>query len=110
MACVGSTVGFQPEMVPSSVANRNRAGPWRMPADTTKSELLLKAIPVGAAVPVFPGGSGMVTTIGAAGGKALPEPSYTVDTPVPLSEIQKGPAGEAVMPHGLTRCLSRCAA
>ena len=35
----------------------------------------------------------MVTTSGFPAGKALPEPSYSVVTPVPLSEIQNGPVG-----------------
>src|SRR4029077_64082 len=50
--CVGSTFGFQPEMVPSSVAKRKNAGPDLPFFVIVKSVLVLskvlKACPVGA--------------------------------------------------------------
>ena len=64
MAWVGSTVGFQPEMVPSSVAKIKRLGPEVVPFVTTKSAVPLKTWPVGLAVVPggLPAGGGMVTT------------------------------------------------
>src|SRR5438445_13424759 len=90
IAFVLSTAAFQPEMVPSSVAKMKMAGAELPFAETVKSDVPLKAIPVGAAcVPgALPAGGGMVTTSGELGGKALPAPLETVDTPAPLSAIQ----------------------
>src|SRR5438309_880923 len=61
-ACVASTAGFHPEIVPSSVTNRKMAWPEWPPEETTKSALLpLNAVPVGAAVPVIRAGPGWGT-------------------------------------------------
>src|SRR5438105_9846413 len=80
-------------MVPSSVSKRNLPGPEAPFLVTTKSEVPLNTTPVGADVPVLPGG-GTVTTSGVEGlGNGLPLPEETVATPVPLSATQKGPVG-----------------
>jgi hypothetical protein len=65
IAWVGSTAGFQPAMVPSSVANRNRAGADTPFLDTARpSGVGLNAVPSG--VPAAPGpadgGAGIATT------------------------------------------------
>jgi hypothetical protein len=72
-------------MVPSSVAKIKEAAPEAAPFLTTKSEELLKTIPVGVLAPETPVGSGTVTT------KAwgAPVPSYSVAFPVPLSAIRQ---------------------
>src|SRR5215471_15450510 len=112
---VGSMPGFQPMMVPSSVANRNTAGAdvvcpawlgpliWKVLPPT-----LLRTVPVGAP-PVRLTGVGMFTTsglietvVGVAAGTLK-----SVDTPALLSEVQKGPPSPCEIPHGLTRLGSR---
>src|SRR5436309_11862456 len=105
MAWVGSTAGFQPEIVPSSVLKMKRAAPDTPFLETTKPLVPLKTTPVGAAtVPSgLPLGGGIVTTSGAPGGKGVPAPLYSVMTPVPLSAIQKGVVGPCTMPHELTK-------
>jgi hypothetical protein len=81
--CVGSTVGFQPEMVPSSVAKRKKAGPDLPFFVITKSAVVLSkvlnACPVGAltAPDAADGGAAMVTTSGPL------EPAGTNGWPVP---------------------------
>jgi hypothetical protein len=45
---VGSTFGFQPLIVPLSLAKMNAAGPDLAPKLTTKPEPPLKTVPVGA--------------------------------------------------------------
>src|SRR5436305_1932804 len=107
----GLTPGFQPTMVPSSVANRKMAEVFGLPGVRSKAVLfgpkaVSKAVPVG--VPLFPVGSpgvGMLTTSGpfGGGGCGWPWPLYRVDTPALLSETQKGLVGLAVRPQGLTR-------
>src|SRR5579883_386604 len=106
MAWVGSTFGLQPEMVPSSVANKNWAEPEAPFLETTKPEPLLKAVPVGVAlVPAgLPLGGGMVTTRGEPGGAIWPLASYSVETPEPLSAAQKKPVLVfKARPHGLIK-------
>src|SRR6266699_4451032 len=105
MAWVTSTVRFQPEIVPSSVANMNRLGPERPFSETTKSLVPLKTLPVGAAVvPAgLPFGGGIVTTSGEPTGNGVPSPLYRVDTPLPLSETHQGLVGLCDRPQGLTR-------
>jgi hypothetical protein len=64
-ACVRSTSGLQPAIVPSSVANRNRLGAEVPFWETTRpSGVGLKTVPVGAPVAPGPaaGGAGMATT------------------------------------------------
>src|SRR6266487_1352349 len=106
IARVWSTVGFQPDIVPSSVAKMKRLGPETPPSVTTKPLVPLKTLPVGAEL-VPPAGGGMVTTSGDAPGDngltGVPFPSYRVDTPVPLSEIHQGLVELCDRPQGLTR-------
>src|SRR5262245_13986673 len=107
MAWVPSTEGAQPAMVPSSVANRKAGAAGPLPLAETLSPPLappkvLNTVPVG--VPSAPrgaagGGPGIFTTSDC----GVPAVLYSVDTPVPLSEIQKGPVGLSEMPQGLTR-------
>src|SRR5262245_58217638 len=93
IASVAFAVGFHPEIVPSSVAKMKKLGPEFAPLVTTKlSAMLAKTIPVGAATApsgAFMGG-GTVTTSGWLAGNVVPEPSYSVLTPVWLLETQKG--------------------
>src|SRR5215467_15465191 len=105
MALVTSTLRFQPEIVPSSVAKMNRLGAETPFSVTTKSLVPLKILPVGAeVVPAgLPFGGGMVTTSGEPTGNGVPSPLYSVDTPLPLSETHQGVAGPCERPQGLTR-------
>src|SRR5690242_18047269 len=86
-----SNPGCQPEIVPSSVTKMNRS-----PANEFASPL--KTCPVGAdgGVPFL--AVGMVTVR-----SRLPFESYTVVSPVPLSETHAGPIGLKESPHALTR-------
>ena len=96
IAWIVSTLGAQPEIVPSSVANMNRLGPETPFAVTTKSEPLLNTMPVGALGGKLPGGGGIVTT----NEFFTPRPSYSVDLPVPLSFTQSKPLGLNATPPG----------
>src|SRR5919201_5165259 len=69
-ACVGSTLLFQPAIVPSSVANSSVLGPELPPEEMTNPDVPLVATPVGAEVP--PPGAGMVTTVGELEGMGWP--------------------------------------
>ena len=81
IALVGSTAGAHAAIVPFSVQKRNRAGPDLPLAETMKSVFEpLKTMPVG-----LP--PGIVTTRDC----GIPLPSYSVDTPVPLSATQTKP-------------------
>src|SRR5262245_28294022 len=108
MACVGSTEGFHPEIVPSSVTNRKWLGPDAAPDTMTKSSVGLKTRPVGAAGPGLPVGGGIVTTSGWDGvGAGRPFGEYTVATPIPLSATHTNPvSGFWATPHGFTRLAS----
>src|SRR5258708_17784960 len=105
-------------MVTHSVAKKNTAletvcrdlaGPaiWKMVLATRT----LKSVPVGVP-PSRLAGVGMFTTSGEIEIPMLPAPGteYSVDTPAPLSEIQKGLPELSEMPHGLTRWGSCTAA
>src|SRR6478609_3817588 len=92
------TLGFQPRILPSSLANRNRAAPDCPLWLTTKSDVPLKTVPVGPPP--------TLTT----SGRGLPEPSYRVDLSVPLSETHQGVEGPATRPQPLTRLGSFIAA
>src|SRR5438552_4001634 len=105
MAWVGSALGFQPEIVPSSVAKMKRLGPDALAPETTKSLVPLKTFPVGAEL-VPPSGGGIVTTSGEPTGKGVSSPRYSVDTPLPLSETHQGLVGPCDRPQGLTRFRS----
>src|SRR5258706_10739890 len=64
----------------------------------------LKTCPVGAPLPPSP--PGMETTRD----WGVPVLSYSVATPLALSETQNGVAGPSEIPHGFTRFGSVCAA
>src|SRR6266511_3587149 len=87
----GGTPGFQPRIVPSSLANRNSAGPDAVPLETTKLEVPLKTAPVGP--PPTRTSSGIFA----------PAALYRVDRSVPLSATHQGVVGPAVRPQALTR-------
>src|SRR5262245_25975170 len=96
MAWVASTLGFQPEIVPSSVAKMNWLAKDFPPLLMTKSGVLLNTLPVGAAV-FTPAGVGIVTA-GMTGMTGMPLLMlllvlYRVERPVPLSETCQGPFG-----------------
>src|SRR5919198_1428794 len=94
----GGTFGFQPRMVPLSVAHMKTDGPELSPWRTTKLSLSLKTIPVGAPATWTTSGNG------------VPSPVYRVDTLVPLSATHHGVVGPATSPQALTRFGSVCAA
>src|SRR5260370_4418765 len=109
MAWVGSAVGFQPDIVPSSVAKMKRLGPDPPLPVTTKSLVPLKTLPVGAAGGVPPVGGGMVTTSGIGGEptwSAVPSPLYTVATPAVLSQTHQGLVGLWDSPQGFFKFRS----
>src|SRR3954466_15918275 len=95
---VAFTVGFHPEIEPSSLLNRNSAGPDFVPWVMVKSVVLLNTVPVGVPI-VAPPTGGMVTTIAC----TTPVELYTVERPVLLSEVQNGPVPLKLIPHGFTR-------
>src|SRR6266581_3946643 len=101
-AFVTFTFGFQPRMVPSSVAKMKRAAADLESWEITKSLVPLNTTPVGVP-PVGAPGAGMVTTKGDLTGNACPLALYRVDTPALLSEIQNGEVELETKPHGLTR-------
>src|SRR5712691_207337 len=104
MAWVRSAAGFQPDIVPSSVAKMKRLGPAPLLVATTKPLVPLKTLPVGAAVvPAgLPLGGGIVTT----SGTAVPSPLYKVATPAPLSDTHQKVVGPCDRPQGLSRFAS----
>src|SRR5580658_1571027 len=90
-------------MVPSSAEKIN----WSPPKSVV---VPLKTMPDGAAMLVLFAGGGIVTTKGtcflpSVTLKIFPLPSYRVDTPALLSEIQNG-VGPCTKPQGLSRFLS----
>src|SRR5258708_25065226 len=106
-ALVGSTLGFQPLMVPSSVAKRKRAGAEIVPVEVcleiTKAgvgfpTVMLKTVPVGVPV-VFPEAGGIVTTRFT----LAPVPVYRVALPVMLSLTQNGLVAARLHPQPFTR-------
>src|SRR5690242_20227451 len=111
-ACPLSTFGFQPAIVPSSVAKRKKAGPETPSFLITKSDEVLSSVlnacPVGAPAAPFPadGGAGIAPTRGC----GLPAPSYSVVTPAWLSETQIGVPGPTEVPQGFFRLGSVWAA
>src|SRR5436190_630205 len=94
-ACVPLTAGFQPRIVPLSVAKMKRAGPEVVPFVTTKLGPPLKTTPVGA--PATPTRSGIVAPV---------LPLYSVDESVPLSATHQGDVVLATSPQALTRAGS----
>src|SRR5438876_784866 len=98
----GLTVGFHPRIAPSSVANRNRAGPLTPPLLTAKSPVPLNTVPVGVPVkgPVSASPGAGIATVRPS---FVPAPVYSVDTLAPLSETQIGLDELAESPHGFFR-------
>src|SRR5690349_3182088 len=96
LAFLGSTIGFQPAIVPVSVANKKTAA---FTPSRRNPPVELNTWPVGEP-------AGTATVMGAPAGAGLPAPSRTVIRFAPLSEIQKGPVGLKEIPHGFTRFLS----
>src|SRR5580704_6247186 len=91
----GLTPGFQPEIVPSSVAKMKMAA---LPGARRKSVgLPLKTTPVGAdCVPGAKPGGGTVTT----SALGFPLPSYRVEVPELLFATHQGLPDDRVRPHG----------
>src|SRR5881396_2963875 len=94
-ARVPTTPGFQPRIVPPSVAKMKRAGPEAAPFVTTKLAPPLKTTPVGA--PATPTRSPIVTPV---------LPLYRVEESVPLSATHQGDVVLATSPQALTRAAS----
>src|SRR5579862_4152371 len=90
---LGLTAGFQPLMVPSSVAKIKIADEPLI----LKSDVPLKTMPVGVPGP-SPPAVGMETLRGT----LLPSPLYSVDQPEPLSLIHHGEVGLLTKPQALT--------
>src|SRR5271157_6313903 len=84
-------------MVPSSVEKMNI-----LPPNSPFENCGLTMIPVGAALPVLPGGRGIVIT----SGTILPVAPYKVDSPELLSDIQTAVPGANAIPQALIRFLS----
>src|SRR6516165_5211403 len=100
MAWVGSTLGLQPEMVPSVVANRKTLEPVLPFSDTLNPvPLVLKTVPVGEPCGEL---GGMLTTNGR-GVTGEVEVSYRVLVPVPSLPTHHSPVGLAASPQGLTK-------
>src|SRR5258706_5051924 len=106
----GPAAPFHPTIPPCSLANIKLAGD----APRRKEVVSLKMMPVGAPGPsaVFPHcwvGVGWVAGPGILTMRltALPLPSNSVESPVPLSDTQNGLVGDATRPQGLTRHGSR---
>ena len=105
-ACVALTRGDQPEIMPSSDAKMNAAAPDEPPLLTAKSVVLLKVMPVGVPPPVESVDDGIDTTRDC----GLPNPSYSVASPVPLSATQTKPLGLKATPHPFCRLASKWSA
>src|SRR5262245_25341383 len=95
MAVVAATVGDQPRIWPFSVENRKRA-PADLPACVTANAF---ASPL-TTVPVGPPGTSTTSAAFA------PEPWYSVDLFVPLSDTHQGVVGPMLRPQPLTRLES----
>src|ERR1035437_2592822 len=94
---------FQPEIVPSSVANRKVAGLPSLSMKALSAWNALNTCPVGVAGPP-PGVGGAIVTGGIAFTvTAPPLTAYMLANPELLSEIQIGLVGLDDMPHGLIR-------
>src|SRR5204862_1073169 len=94
----GGTSGFQPRIVPLSVAKRNTDGSEAPLWLTTNPDVPLKTVPVGAPLTLTISGSGW------------PEPSYSVDVSVPLFATHHGVVGPDTRPHAFFRLGSVVAA
>src|SRR6266567_8611374 len=104
----GPIVGFQPRIVPSSVANRKLAGaldglPAALQPEIVNAPdaLCVLTRPVGA--PPLPKGSsgvGISTTSDTLLSVPLASVRYSVERPAPLSETQNGELDDSPTPHG----------
>jgi hypothetical protein len=106
MAWVRSTLGFHPEMVPSTVANRKMLGPVLGTPFTTSETLKPPALGSWYTVPVAgPFGALMDGTLTTSekGVTGEVEVSYRVLVPVPSLATHHSPVGLADSPHGLTK-------
>src|SRR5436305_14283846 len=104
IACVPSSVGFQPEIEPSSLTKMNRAGAETSFLVTWKNAVPLRTIPVGLPPSLLRAAVGMVTTNGTGDGTGVPAWSSTVETTVPLLLTQiTVPLALAAIPQGFTR-------
>src|SRR5205823_10026947 len=92
IASVAATAGFQPEIVPSSLAKMKRAGPEAKPLVTAKLVVPLNTTPVGA-----PG------TVTVRPSLAPVLPLYSVATAVPLSDTHHGEVPLETRPQAFTR-------
>src|SRR5438046_391132 len=99
MALVGSSVGFHPEIEPSSLTKMKMLGTELAFFVTLKFAVPLKTIPVGFA-PLALLALGGIVTISEV---AVPSGLYTVATPAPLSLTQIVLDDERAIPHGLIR-------
>jgi hypothetical protein len=99
-AVVAFTVGFQPEIEPSSVTQMKMAG---LPGASRKSVVLpLNITAVGFPNPWWPGAGGTVTTVGRIV-VGVVETSYSVEVPVKLFEIHHGVDGPCTSPQAFRR-------
>src|SRR4051812_37025575 len=87
----GGTPGLHPRIVPLSVEKMNSAAPEFVPSLTTNPGPPLNTSPVGA--------PGTLTTSDC----GVPDPSYSVDTSMPLSATHHGVPDPAARPHAFTR-------
>src|SRR6476661_6421127 len=87
-------------MAPPSPAKMKMLAPETPPWPTAKPSPPLKTMPVGFALPPWPGGTATTSDCG------TPLPSYSVDVAVALSATQTNPCGLNAMPQPLTRWLS----
>src|SRR6266536_164078 len=92
IARVGLATGCQAEIVPSSVAKMKIAGSPGATRNSFEPLNTLNTIPVGAEVPLGPGG-GTVTKGGAGNGGVAPLLSYKIDKPFPFEFTHQGPVG-----------------
>ena len=91
------TLGFQPEIVPASVAKMKMDEPLFVPALMSNDPPPLNTTPVVAAVPVEPAGGGIVTKGSPV--FTLPALSKSDDVPTPLLPSQKSPGLGAAGPR-----------
>jgi hypothetical protein len=101
-------LGFQPEIIPSSLTKMSFAGSELVPLLTLKTEVLFQTVPVGFAPSVLVALRGIVMTSGLEKlGAGVPFSKYSVATPVPLSATNiVSNVGETARPHGFTTCRS----
>src|SRR5204863_3464235 len=93
IACVPSSVGFQPEIEPSSLTKMNLAGAETPFLVTWKNAVPLRTIPVGLAPSLLRAAVGIVTTNGTGDGAGVPAWSSSGNTQGPLSlTLLTGPA------------------